>query len=589
MDTQKVYKFWTHSCHVDNGVDEAIVVKEKVAIPDGSGGYRFEGRLNVIENPKRTFYIHQERYRNYKYKIEYVDKEQCDEYVCKNRDLEREVKNKLGIYSNKRMLLRELCDSPYLYGADVNIEVLVKIRYMNGTKEANILPKYTFGSIDLEVSVLGDGQIILASYCYDGVVYCAILDSFLYKVVPNEFDEQGNPKRVKATLDDVKEVVQKEISDYLERFHLKVEYKVCHSEMELIDWTLKKIHESKADFCGVWNMPYDIPKIIERIKANGKDPVDYMCHPDVPKKYRKVRYAPDYSPTDHFTDSWDWFNCPGHTQYIDSLRLYSRLRKVKGREPSYRLGFISMKEIKHGKLDLDGTHYHNQLYNFLYYTAYNIVDAGNVWLMEQQNGDVSNMTQLVGNSLLKDFSKQTVMLKNDFYQYCIERGKISGTVGNHMGTPFDDLMGKAGGTVLPPYLAKNMGLQCIKERPTLHTLVNIFIKDIDASSMYPNTMIGFNISKETTLATMVLLPGRPLEDIEELFTGMIAPVENAFLIGHKFFDLPSPSELLTEYNEFLKWCADGPKNKEEILEFLERGGDYHVSSIEEVKQLEIAA
>ena len=544
----QTYRFWTHSTHVRTDKNEAIVVKEKVATQNDDGTVTFSNNLNTIVNPKRKYYIHQTRYRNYEYKIEYVPLNQCDEFICYNKDIERDIRKRLDLYETGKFgSLRELCNSPYLYGADVNIEVLIKIGYMKKVKEVPILPKYTFGALDLEVSVLGDEQINLASYCFDGIIDVWILDSFLYKIT-DEKDKQGNPKRVKATLDDVIGVANDEIGDYLERFKLSVRYHLVQNEMELITKLINRIHETKADFCGVWNMPYDIPKLIERIEKNKGDKHQIFCHPDVPYEYRKIKYKPDTSHVDHFTDSWDWFNCPGHTQFIDSMRLYSRLRKVKGREPSYTLNAISVKEIKHGKLDLGGTHYYNQLYNFLHYIAYNIVDSANVWLMEQQNGDVSSMCMLVGNSLLKDFSKQTVMLKNDFYEYCLNRGMIAGTVGEHMGTPFDDLLGKAGGTVLAPYLAKDMGLQCIEERPNLHTLINIFIKDIDAASMYPYTMTGFNISKETTKATMVKLHGLKTEDIEELFTAMIAPNENALLIGKKFFGLPSANELIKGFH-----------------------------------------
>ncbi len=564
----ETYKFWTHSTCVRNESNEGVVVKEKIATVDDNNNVTFHDSLNTIINPRRKFYLHKPKYRNYEYKIEYVPLSECDEYVCVNRDLEFTLKEKLHKFTNKYIPLRTLCDSPYVYGADVNIEVLIKIGYMNKVKNVPILPKYTFSSLDLEVSVLGDDQINLASYCFDRIVDVWILDTFLYKTT-DEKDEHGNPKRVKATLDDVIEVANKEIGDYLERFNLSVKYHVVNTEMELILGLFKRIHETKADFCGVWNMPYDIPKLIERIEKNKADPSEIFCHPDVPKEFRKVKYVHDKSHVDHFTDSWDWCNCPGYTQFVDSMRLYSRLRKVKGREPSYTLNAISLKEIKHGKLDLGGTHYQNQLYNFLYYTAYNIVDSANVWLMEEQNGDVSSMCMLVGNSLLKDFSKQTVMLKNDFYEYCLNRGMIAGTVGEHMGTPYDDMIGKAGGTVLSPYLAKDMGLQCIEERPNLHTLVNIFIKDIDASSMYPYTMTGFNISKETTKATMVELDGMKNSAIEELFTAMIAPNENALLIGKKFFNLPTPSELIEglHYEMNVKHNGEQWKTQSIIEEF----------------------
>ena len=555
-------RFFIHSCYMRQKDFDVVCVNEKIATKNDDDTYKFENHLAFIENPKRSYYIHQSRYRNYKYKIEYVPKDQCDEYICYNKDLESDLKNKMNIFSNKFVSMTELCASPYVYGADVPIEVLVKIKYLNALKDVHILPPITFGALDLEASVLGGDEIIISSYCFDNIVYCNVLDRFLYKPTDKK-NKDGNPITEKANIDDIYECIYKEIGDYLERFNLKVKVQVVNSELKLIKNTLNHIHDSKADFCGTWNMPYDIPKLLSRLEYHKVDPSDVFCHPDVPKKYRYARYHIDRSKVAHFTDSWDWFHCAGYTQHIDSMRLYARMRKVAGREPSYRLGAISQKEIGHGKLDLENTHYHNQKYNFLYYIAYNIVDAANVWLMEMKNHDVTSMHQLVSYSRLEDFSKQSVMLKNDFYKYCLDNGCISGTIGSSMGTDFDNMLNKLGGTVLPPYLAKDMGLTCIKERPNLHTLVNIFIKDEDASSMYPNTMIGFNLSKETNRATIVKL-FKPQEQsdgtseykemnppsIEELFLSMIAPTENALLVGNKFFNLPTPEELINLYNDW---------------------------------------
>lgn len=549
---QKETKFWMHSTRAFSNADESIVVKEKVAVPQDDGSHKFENRLNIVTNPKRSFFIHQQKYQNYKYKIEYAPIDQCDKYICYNKELEFEIKHRQGVYTNRRMSIRELCNSPFLYGADVDIEVLIKIAYLNSAKGTSLTPVSTFGSLDLEVSVVEtDGRIMLASVCVDGIVHSIILDAFLYK--PGPVDNTGYPKRIKATLADVAEEVPRLIGDYLDRFKLGVEYHLVHSEAELLTTTMKLIHDSKIDFCGAWNMPYDVPKMIERARFNNLQIEDLFCHPDVPSHCRRAKYRPDFSKTDHFTDSWDWFDCTGYTQFIDSMRLYSRLRKVKGREPSYTLGAISQKIIKHGKMDLPGTHWYNQLYNFIAYTAYNIVDSGNVYLMDKKTNDASSMCNLVGNSLLKSFSKQTVMLKNDFYQYCLARNLISGTVGENMGTPFDDLIGKSGGTVLSPYLIRNAGLRAIKMRRDLATLLYIFIKDIDAASMYPYTTKAFNISKETCRATLVRLNEMNDQEIEELFIAMMCPRENALLYANKFFEMPSPSQLMENYE---KWFIE---------------------------------
>ena len=74
------------------------------------------------------------------------------------------------------------------------------------------------------------------------------------------------------------------------------------------------------------------------------------------------------------------------------------------------------------------------------------------------------------------------------------------------------------------------------------------IKGIWILSMYPSFMVGFNIAKETTISNTlsIQMPDNKilsLAEIEELFTGIASPKENAVEICSKYFDLPSYSEM----------------------------------------------
>lgn len=538
MTTKKV---WVHSVRTDtpdNG--ECVIVKEKIVIPQEDGSFKYEDNLNYIKDPKRSYWMHQEKYRTYEFKREYVDENECDRIVVKNKDMRNELKKSLNIWTKRNHSLRYLCNSPYVYGADIDIQVLIKQNYMNRSK--NILVPYTVGSLDSEVSVLGCDRMNILSFIHGRKVYCAILADFLYKNVDG--------KRVRADLTDVVETVQREIGDILFKYKFEVEYMIFKDEVPLIGWIWQQQFKHKTDFVGIWNLPYDMGVILQRLQYYRVDPTLVLCPPEVPKDYRHVSYYKDKKQVDHFTDSWDWVNISGYTQPVDSMRLYSRHRKVKGREPSYALDAIGKKEKDMGKQRLLGTHFEMQTNHFLEYIAYNIIDSILLILMEEQNSDISAMTQLVGNSLLSDFGKQTVMLKNAFYEYCRENGKVPATAGEQMTTPFDDLIPKVGGTVLPPYLTKNTGLHVIQQRPSVETRINTWIKDVDVGSAYPNGMAALNISKETKLATVVNVGDKPYAAIEPLFGGVASPIENCCILGPEHFNLPTCTEMLKLYREF---------------------------------------
>ena len=57
-----MYKFFMHSCYMKKDDFDVVIVNEKRAIPNEDGTIKFENALNFIENPKRSYFIHKEKY-----------------------------------------------------------------------------------------------------------------------------------------------------------------------------------------------------------------------------------------------------------------------------------------------------------------------------------------------------------------------------------------------------------------------------------------------------------------------------------------------------------------------------------------------
>ena len=159
-------------------------------------------------------------------------------------------------------------------GADISIESLIKMHYMN-TFEIDIPP--TYGFLDIETSIDTD-EIMLISYIANGTVYLCVLDHFLYR---EETDTNGNINRIKVSEVEMNNYLLKSLGDYTSKLNpskkipqnlistmkgLKYELKVFTNEIELIAWTFKNIHHEQVDMIGIWNMGYDIPYILDRLK-----------------------------------------------------------------------------------------------------------------------------------------------------------------------------------------------------------------------------------------------------------------------------------------------------------------------------------
>lgn len=555
-----------------------------------------ESKLAIVPNPQVPFWITRPGLQTYNAKKEYALDSEVDGYISPAHLLPENVYKAL----NKRpprgfVRFKELLDSPYIYGADIEPEVVFKrnMRMAN----PNFPSKYNVGGLDIETSVLGGNEINCITFV-DGSrnVYCAIYKPFMRNnIVPN------SKKKEWFTGDEemLKEVVEREHHKFFDNLNDKAKkiankkkfemhYFISDNELDMIKWIFAAIHHHKPDFISIWNMGFDIPYIIDRIKFRGGDPAQIMSHPEVPPEWRYANFREDKSKVEHMVDRWDWLDLTGYTQFVDSMCLYGRIRKVKGREISYRLEYIASKDLGTGKLDFgqNKTHHVMQEEHFMEYVAYNLIDAIILVILDELNGDISNLVMLAGYSRLQDFSRQTVQLKNHFYNYCRENHMVPASVGTTMTTKYDHCLANVGGGVLSPTLAVGTGTPILREMPDKPTDVCKEAMDIDVSAFYPSVTIMSNVSKETKIVTVLAIEGfdpgsdirreviaeygedfktnqalppalrKKLDDkvyeatkqtcieTEDFFGNAVSPEVNGVYVCNKYFGLPTYLEML---------------------------------------------
>lgn len=524
---------WVHATQCKQHDVNAFVVKEKVLEITDTGERIWTDNLKIYNDPKRPFWITKPSFRNHTYKKEFEDIASLDKFTVRDSELEAKIKQNLKVFTRSDM--RTLCNSPFIYGADIPTGVLIRHHYK--VNSGGIAPRITVGALDIESEVRNQKRIIILSFVVDNKVYTAYLDEYLMKT-----DSEG--KRIRATEAELIEVINRELENEIRDYKLDITLFNAKSELDLIVWVFQQIHRHKTDFVGIWNMNFDIPKILERLKELGADIPEVMCSPDLPKKYKYVKYYTDKRQCEHFTDKWHWMNVTGYTQFVDSMCLYARLRKAKGRESAYTLEAISNKIIGMGKMKLGKitNHWYEQNYHFMRYVAYNIKDTILIPLMELQTKDCTSLLALTDVSQLSDFNKQTVMGKNSTFFYAKEKGKIIASAGSEMKTPFDELIPKLGGTVLPTNKAVGIGINALEEN-NQETQVNMMVNDLDVASEYPSVTEAFNISKETKLFTVVAIDGFHQLQTEDYFSNVTSPMENSVYLGHKFYGLPDYQQM----------------------------------------------
>lgn len=544
----KIDRYYVHSCHhrSDDPNCNAVVVKEQICKHNDDGTETWEPYLRVIKDPTRSFYITKTQYRDHAYKKEFEDINKLEEFKCKDSELRERLANALGCGYRRYVGLRDLCSSPYVYGADIDTETLIKQAYLKIQPEGKSA-KITVGAFDIETEVYGEGRINVITFIHEREIYTVALKESckIYSATDNILDIDVNVRPRQATYEECLSVVNSVIGEELTKHNFTLHLELVDSELELLQTIFKHIHECKTDIVGIWNILFDIPKILERLNVLGIDPREIFCPPNLPKRYCVCEFKEDINPNaEHMVDKWHWFSCTGYTQFIDSMCLYGRLRKVDGKDISYSLDYISNKELGQGKLHLGEitNHRWSQTYDFLRYIAYNINDVLIMQLMEFKNHDIDSLIGLSDCSLLKNFSKQTVMVRDGDYVYAKENGHVPASVGPSMYTQWDSEMPKAGGTVLPP--EKAIGTRaCVMQGTSGRTQVSLFVNDLDESSMYPSALRLANISKETYYGSVLNINGYDKIHIELLGQATISPEAYCVQAYKLFLDLPDYEEM----------------------------------------------
>ncbi len=449
METNDVLaRHFMHSCHVKTRTGDAVLVKEKLLLKDGST----KPSYIVFKNPKRSFYITKKRYQNYRFKPEREPFDRLDKFTCHEYEKRQRLASIFDIRSNWPKN-SQLYRSPYIYGADISIEALMKMKYMDNLNNTSVAPSYGFLDIETDIPTQ---EVILISYVSQGKAFCAIREPWMYKI-----DDKGN--RIKVGLEEITQYVKESLSEHIEEHNYEIILSIQPTEIDCIIWMFRQIHKLQTDFIGIWNMDFDIPKIMTAIDKRSKyHPRDIMCDPKLDQELKYINYRQDRNKkAAHFTLKWHWLYSACTSQFVDSMGLFSQCRRTAGFRGSYTLDSVLHDFLGLRKLDIHGEASHPVMQKkyFREYVAYNIFDSMSMDILERKNNDIAAMHVLAGATPVSSFSRATAKATNETYHYWINRGYVLSACSNEEAyNKLSKLFPSNGGTVLPPGLVSNVGM-----------------------------------------------------------------------------------------------------------------------------------
>lgn len=545
---------------------DAHLIKECVHYNDGST----EPHIKLIPNFKRKFWITKPAYRNHQDKKEFESLDKLTEFEC----TESELRDKVAAALEKSYCsdpLRKLANSPYLYGSDISSTTTIKRKYQE--KYPNINTPYSVAYLDTETRPIGkqENLIVLCTVVYQDKVYTAVLK----KMVPG--------------VADIQRAVDVAMDKYLPQYKgkLTTEVEVFNTEVELIKASFNKLHSWLPDFVSIWNMDFDVSRIIESLQRARQDPKDILSDPNIPKELRFFKYIQGkkkkvtasgkvmpVSPASR----WHTLLLSAGFYIVDGMCVFKQLRIAEGERPSYALNAILDTELGTRKLSFTEADHLKELDWHLFmqdnypieYIIYNRYDCLSMQELEQSDKikDIAyKLPEFAATTDFQRFNSQPRKISDALFWDLLEDGYVLGTVGykddfkpNDVdeevyadnGDPEDeeedlDTLSLKDWILTLRADHQVSGLRLIQESNTIQTNIRGMVYDSDAVSAYPTGISVCNVSKETTYRELIDVEGVTEEVFRgqniNLMSGSINSVEYCL----NLFGFPKLQDLLTEY------------------------------------------
>jgi hypothetical protein len=497
------------------------LVKEVVHHSDGTK----TPNVRMWKDFKRPYAVTKKGLQNHKEKKEWEYLSNVQMYESTQSQLLWSAARALG-NANFRGSLRELATSPYLYGSDILSTAVIKRKYQD--QFPHLITPYSVATFDIETDVIkGTDEIIMATVSFGSKVFTAVQKSTL------EGQSNAIPRlhalmeKYMGAMERTKEDGTVEIVNVIKKRGIEWEVIIVDNEVDIIRECFKRAHEWKPDFMAIWNIDFDMPKMVNTLLKNNVEPKDIFSDPKVPENFRHFYYkqgqkqkvtasglvTPIKPPA-----QWHTVFCPASFYFVDAMCVYRHVRTGAGEEPSYALDAILKKHHLGGKLKFEEAeglskidwHIYMQRNHILEYVIYNVFDCVSMEELDEVTNDMRlTMPLFSGCSDFEKFNSQPRRTADNLHYFCLERGRVIGSTGKDMTTPDDKLTIGLDGwiTTLPAHLVVDNGLLMIEENPFMRTNIRAHVGDLDVSASYPNGGCVFNISRETTVKELIEIHG----------------------------------------------------------------------------------
>lgn len=431
MSVSIVGREFKHAVHMaaNETRDDHHMIKEILHYSDGTT----KPNIRIIKDFKRPFYVTKPHYQNHKQKKEFEYLDKLNKYYCTQSELANSIASKTGKVGYKANIMRDVIDSPFVYGADIRSTSIIRRTYEEAYPDLST--PNTLAALDIEADV-DTGIISMITIVMKDKMFTVILNTHL-----------ENSVIIDKPIKKITELYAKYTPDTpVVQACANREIMVVNNELELITETMKRAHEWKPDFVAIWGMNYDLPKMISVVEKYGLRCEDIFSDPIVPKHLRYFKYKEGQK--QRITESGrvmaippeqQWHYCYSTSSFIfmDMMSSYSYVRVGQAAVPG---GYSLDNILKHNKIaaklkfDDDskykGSDWHKYMVENkpLEYVVYNMYDTLAMLELEDKTKDMSiSMPVLVGESDYDVFNSGPKKIVDGLYFYYLENDRVIGT------------------------------------------------------------------------------------------------------------------------------------------------------------------
>lgn len=557
--------------------NDAVFIKEIIHCKDG----RKIPNERLVVNFQRDFYITREGYQKHKDKKQSELINRLQKHTCTQKQMLPKI-GKMFKRNLNNLQLKQLARSPYLYGTDISTPAIIKYGYRKRWPDCSSEARVAV--LDIETDMIrGTEEIICISVTSKESIVIAVVKEFI-ESVPNwkyqleqKFEYYLSKMENKKKKKDSDEIIV-ETNNLIEQRKLKLEIIEADTPGQACAAVIKRAHEIKPDWMAVWNIDFDLPRVVAALTNDGYNLADVFSDPSVPPEFRYFHYkqgaqskltasgkhmplAPD--------ERWHVCTTPSSFYWIDAMCVYSMIRKAQGRKQSYALDAILDEELGMRKLKFEEAnayekgawHTFMQTNYKIEYLVYNIFDCVSVELLDEKTKDLSiTISELCEHSEYRHMNSTPQQLADDLHFFYLDRGRVIASKSDEMADENDDSVVSMDGWIitLAAHLVADEGLKLFSDVPKIRSLWRMWVSDLDVKSAYPYTQIILNISKATTMLELCSIEGVLEQDRRIAGLNITGGDVNAIDFCTRLYKAPQLIQLAEVYE------------KEHGIEFVER-------------------